>query len=134
MYSFASSYRDTGTLGFYAGTNAGQARTVLDLMLQEMEDVRKNGLSDLEFSRSKDQLKGSYILGNESTGAAMSAIGKNKLLYGRVRSEEEIVRSIEAVTQDDIMEIAQTVLSTENMCGALVGKVKGFESDVNKLW
>ena len=64
----------------------------------------------------------------------MSAIGKNKLLYGRVRSEEEIVRSIEAVTQDDIMEIAQTVLSTENMCGALVGKVKGFESDVNKLW
>lgn len=134
VYSFASSYRDTGTLGFYAGTNAGQARTVLDLMLQEMEDVRKNGLSDLEFSRSKDQLKGSYILGNESTGARMSAIGKNKLLYGRVRSEEEIVRSIEAVTQDDIMEIAQTVLSTENMCGALVGKVKGFESDVNKLW
>ena len=51
-----------------------------------------------------------------------------------MRSEEEIVRSIEAVTQDDIMEIAQTVLSTENMCGALVGKVKGFESDVNKLW
>src|SRR5699024_12808924 len=49
------------------------------LMLDELCDVRAHGLTEEEFVRSRDQLKGSYALANESTGARMNAIGKSKL-------------------------------------------------------
>lgn len=133
VYSFNSSYRELGTLGFYAGTNAAQAPTVLALMLEEMDDLRRNGLREDEFIRSKEQLKGSYVLGNESVGSRMTAIGKRKLLYGGTMTEEQILQAIERVTMEDVRETAKQVLSTENLAAAFVGKVAGLEAELERL-
>ena len=133
VYSFNSSYRELGTLGFYAGTNAAQAQTVLALMIEEMDQVRANGLEEEEFVRSKEQLKGSYVLSNESVGSRMTAIGKRKLLYGETKTEEEILQSIEQVTMEDVRAAAKEVLSTQQLAAAFVGKVSGLEAELERL-
>jgi predicted Zn-dependent peptidase len=122
VYSYTSAYRNTGALGIYAGANASQAATAVELMLQELELLKEKGLSKEEFQRSKNQLRGAYILGCESTGSRMSAIGKSLLLNGKIHSEDEIIAKIDAITPQSVEEILEDVLNFEHLCGSFVGK------------
>ena len=61
----------------YAGVTAAKAVEVYHLLLDEMQDILKNGLDKEEFIRAKEQLKGNYILGLESTSSRMNAIGRS---------------------------------------------------------
>lgn len=133
VYSFNSSYRSCGTLGFYAGTGASQGGTVLKLMLDELCDVRAHGLTEEEFVRSRDQLKGSYALANESTGARMNAIGKSKLLYDALRTEEEVTAAIEAVTFEEANAAAKALLDPAQMTAAFVARSEGIEEEARAL-
>ena len=133
VYSFNSAYKDTGSLGIYAGTGSSQAKSVLALILEELSKVKNHGITEQEFTRSRGQLRGSYILGNESPGARMNAIGKNKLLYGTVRSEEEVIKDIESVTLERVNELAEKILVTDNMAVAVVGKTEGLREELKSL-
>ena len=123
VYSFPTSYTGTGTFTLYAGTGEGQAREVLSRMLEEIERVRKDGVTKEELERCRDQLKGSYLLGMESTGARMNALGKMLLLQKREYSEEETLRRIECVTMEEIEKIIPICLDLNNASTALVGRV-----------
>lgn len=126
VYSYPTSYADTGYFTLYAGTGEKQAARVMELMLKEMEDIRRNGITRAEFDRSKQQLKGSYILGLESTSARSSSIGKGELLLGRVDTDEELIRRIEAVTMDDVMRIIPQVTDISRMACSAVGRGKNM--------
>lgn len=134
VYSYTSSYKDCGSMGLYSASNTAQARTVVELMLEELRALRKDGITDEEFERSKNQIKGSFILGNETSGARMSSLGKSMLLYGRVRTEEETIAKLEAVTKDDIAAILPNVLDETAMCGAFVGKGAAELERIGELW
>jgi len=124
VYSYPTSYTGTGTLTLYAGTGEKQAGEVLSRMVEEMERVRKNGVTKEELDRCRDQLKGSYLLGMESTGSRMNALGKTLLLQKREYSEQETLRRIECVTMEDIERILPVCLDLSNASLALVGRVK----------
>ncbi|MEA4912999.1 MAG: pitrilysin family protein [Christensenella sp.] len=124
VYSYPTSYTGTGTLTLYAGTGEKQAKEVLSRMVEEMERVRKEGVTKEELMRCRDQLKGSYLLGMESSGARMNALGKTLLLQKREYSEQETLRRIECVTMEDIERILPVCLNLSNASTALVGRVK----------
>ncbi len=124
VYSYPTSYTGTGTLTLYAGTGEKQAKEVLSRMVEEMERVRKEGVTKEELLRCRDQLKGSYLLGMESSGARMNALGKTLLLQKREYSEQETLRRIECVTMEDIERILPVCLDLTNASTALVGRVK----------
>ena len=128
VYSYPTSYTGTGTLTLYAGTGEKQAKEVLGRMVEEMERVRKEGVTKEELMRCRDQLKGSYLLGMESSGARMNALGKTLLLQKREYSEQETLRRIECVTMEDIERILPVCLDLTNASTALVGRVKKQKS------
>jgi len=134
VYSYPTSYGDTGYFALYAGTGEKQGARVTELMLQEVEDILKNGITREEFARSKQQLKGSYLLGIESTSARSSAIGKGELLRGRAEESEELIRRIEGVTMEDVMEIIPYVLDKGRMAGTVVGKAGRGADEVKKVF
>ena len=133
VYSYPSSYTETGYFALYAGTGEGTAEQVTALTLEELEKLRKNGLTKEEFIRSKEQLKGSYMLGQESTSARSNAIGKMELLRGRVYSEEEIMQRIERITMDDVQAILPKVLDANAMCASAVGRVENIAEKLQKM-
>lgn len=133
VYSYPSSYTETGYFALYAGTGEGTAEQVTALILEELEKLRKNGLTKEEFIRSKEQLKGSYMLGQESTSARSNAIGKMELLRGRVYSEEEIMQRIERITMDDVQAILPKVLDANAMCASAVGRVENIAEKLQKM-
>ena len=124
VYSYPTSYTGTGTLTLYAGTGEKQAKEVLSRMIEEIERVRKEGVTKEELSRCRDQLKGSYLLGMESSGSRMNALGKTLLLQKREYSEEETLRRIECVTMEDIERILPVCLNFNEASAAFVGRLK----------
>ena len=133
IYSYPTCYRSTGSFSFYAGTGDQQSVEVVRLMREEMEEVIKNGFTETEFKRCKDQLKGSYLLAQEGTSSRMNALGKTSLLLDKLYSEEETLSRIEGVTLDDIQRILPKVLDINNMSTVCVGKVKKHEKELREL-
>lgn len=128
VYSYPTSFTTTGTFTLYAGTGDKQAAEVLGRMIDEIENVRKNGVTKEELIRCRDQLKGSYLLGMESVSSRMNALGKVLLLQKREYDEAETIRRIECVTMEDIERILPVCLDWQNACTALVGRVKKHRS------
>jgi predicted Zn-dependent peptidase len=75
VYSFTSSYVDTGLWGVYAGVSKRRIREVAEVIISEMLDL-KNTLTDTELERAKKHLKGNLILGLESTSSRMNNIAR----------------------------------------------------------
>ncbi len=121
VYSYPSSYLDTGLLVVYAGTSQEHADEVLELIRAEAAELVKNGMTREEFSQAREQLKGSYILGLESTSSRMSAMGRRLLLLNDIQTETDVLNKVNAITYDQVMELTRRLLSGE--CAmSLVGK------------
>jgi predicted Zn-dependent peptidase len=120
VYSFVSSFADTGYTGVYVGCLPDKLRDVLEVTHEVIADVARNGLSDEELHRGRGQLRGSVVLGQEDAGSRMSRIAKGELLYDEIPSIDDIVARIDAVTSDDISELAGELL-TEPPTYAAIG-------------
>ncbi|MFD2079889.1 Predicted Zn-dependent peptidase [Actinopolymorpha cephalotaxi] len=110
VYSFASHYADSGMVGIYAGCLPSKIDEVLDICRDELAKVVSSGLTDEELERGKGQLRGSLVLGLEDTGSRMGRLAKADLVYGELLSVDEILRRIDAVTLDDVRQIAKELL------------------------
>ncbi len=123
VYSYPMTYRGAGALCLYVGSTAKQAKEALRLMLSELDDLLENGVTEEEFARCKQQLKGSYVLGMESASAHMNAIGKSALLMGEEYDMEKTLRRIEAVSIEDVNAMIPHVFAAPHMTLAAVGRL-----------
>lgn len=110
VYSYHAQYSDAGLFGVYAGCLPKKVDDVLDLCRAEIQRVCHRGVTAEELERGKGQLRGSLVLGMEDTGSRMNRIGKSELVYGEMLSLDEILNRIEAVTLDDVRDVASDVL------------------------
>lgn len=120
VYSFVSSFADTGYTGVYVGCLPDKVRDVLDVTHEVIADVAESGLGEEELRRGRGQLRGSVVLGQEDAGSRMSRIAKGELLYGEIPSIDDIVARIDAVTSEDIATLARQLL-TEPVTYAAIG-------------
>lgn len=121
VYSYPSSYRDCGLMAVYAGTSVENVPEVLRLIREEARLLIEQGLTQEEFEQAREQLKGGYILGLESTSSRMNALGRRKLLMNDTQTESQVIEKIDAITYDQVMEITRQVLGAPTAL-ALVGK------------
>jgi predicted Zn-dependent peptidase len=110
VFSFSSQHAEAGLWGIYAGCLPAKADEVLAICRDEVAKVIDGGLTDEELDRGKGQLRGSIVLGLEDPSSRMSRLGKSELVHPRLEPVEEILAAIEAVTPDDVREIAKAVL------------------------
>uniref|UniRef100_A0A7C2EJC3 Insulinase family protein n=1 Tax=Ammonifex degensii TaxID=42838 RepID=A0A7C2EJC3_9THEO len=121
VYSYHSSYYDTGLFGIYAGLAAPNVGQTLEVIATEIAGIRERGVTEEELTRAKNQLKGNFLLSLESVTTRMSRMGKSQLYLGRVQSPEEIVGRIESITLEDVSALAKRVFRPENFAFASVG-------------
>ena len=95
-YSFASAHGGLGTFGLYAGCAAAKADQVTDLLVEELEKLANDGITEAELKRSVGQLSGGTVLGLEDSGSRMSRLGKAELVYGDLLSLAESLERIQA--------------------------------------
>ena len=132
IYSFMSSFLDSGYVGIYAGTNPEWVEEVLEVTLGEIGKIARVGLTKEELHRAKSQIKGNMLLGMESTESRMNRLARNEIYFGREIPLEELAREIDKVTHDQVLELAASSFLSGKMALVLLGDLKGrkFGSDV----
>ncbi len=124
VYSFMSTYSDTGYLGIYAGTSLEAVEEVIDLVLRELKCLAAGEIKEDEVRRTRGQLVGNIMLGLESTDSWMSHIARNELYFGKSITTDEICQRIRSVTRDEIIELARALFRPEAMAVSLLGDFK----------
>ena len=127
VYAGHSAYINTGIFDISAGMNPDNLKRVAELISEEITKIKREKLSAQEVARAKEQLKGSFILSYESTGARMQGSGRSLLLNKPILTQEEALEKIEAVTSDSVAEIIDTVLDTKTLSVAAVGPVDNVD-------
>lgn len=128
VYAGHSAYINTGMFDISAGMSPENVSEVAELICGEVRRVKRDKLTRGEVERAKEQLKGSYILSCESTGARMQGAGRSLLLNKPIRTQEEGLALIEAVNTDSVAEIIDRVLDTGTLCVAAVGPIESVDN------
>ncbi|MFD7645426.1 M16 family metallopeptidase [Kitasatospora sp. NPDC059795] len=123
VYSYSSSYADTGLFGIYAGCQPKRVEEVLKICREELARVVEEGITEEELSRAIGQISGSTVLGMEDTGSLMNRIGKAELSYGHHLSVDEMLRKMAEVTLEDVHAVARDVLGAQRPSLALIGPI-----------
>ena len=127
VYSDMSPYRDTGNLCVYAGTSAGKALEVVDLILAEFRNLKEIPIGAEELTRAKDQLKGNILLGLESSNARMANLARQEMYFHHFFSADEVIARIEAVDASEVQTMAQRLFEPENIAVTLLGRLDGVK-------
>ena len=123
IYSFISSYVDTGIFGVYAGTGKKKAAEVVSLVLEHLSSLPAT-LEQDELDKAKEQLKGNLILGLESTSTLMQNIAKQEIYFKRHFTPKEVIAEIDAVTLPRLRETAEMVLKGKSPVLTVLGPVE----------
>lgn len=113
VYSYHSSYEDTGTVTIYGGTAVNQLDVLAETIFNILHDLKNNGITVKELENSKEQIKGNLVLGTEGTNSRMSRNGKNELLLGEHKSIDEMIQIIDAVTIDEVNQVCSELFTEE---------------------
>lgn len=123
VFSELNPYRDTGCLSIYAGTSAESAPKVVESVMKEFRELKQQPVEDEELRRAKDHLKGSLMLGLESTGSRMSNLARQEIYFGKFFTMDELLESIETVTAPDVQRIAQTFFDPKQVALTILGNL-----------
>lgn len=88
---------------------------------RELRRLVSEPVPDDELQRAKEHLKGRMILGLESTSARMTRLGKGVLTDTEILSLDELADRIEAVTPEQVLELASEVYRPEGLSVVGIG-------------
>ena len=111
VYSSVDTFADTGAFSVYAGCQPENLADVTTLVREVLTQVASNGITDAEVARAKGSIRGGMVLGLEDSSSRMHRIGRQELSYGSHRTISETLRRIDAVTTEEVSEVAAMLLS-----------------------
>lgn len=124
IYTFATTYRDGGILGVYAGTGVDEIPKLMPVLADEL---RKAGdtVTTEELQRVKAQLKAGLLMALENTRSRAERLAQQMLVYGRPIPTGEIMARIDAVDAAALSRVAGKIFRARPTLAAL-GHVGGF--------
>ncbi len=122
VYSFLSSYLDTGTFGVYLGTSKERLHEALLAIRDELFNL-KDTLNETELDRAKRHLKGYLLMSLDSTMARMRNLAMQKIYYGRTIPPEELIKEIDRVELGELKDLSDRLFGTKKLALSAVGPI-----------
>jgi predicted Zn-dependent peptidase len=119
--TFAATYADCGTFGIHAGFDPEQAGAVIGAILEQLDAVVQEPVSEAELERARAYTRGRLALRTEETGAVASWLGTGESLLPRILTVDEVIERLEAVTTADLLRVARRYLRPELARLAVLG-------------
>jgi predicted Zn-dependent peptidase len=133
VYSFISSYEDTGIFGAYVGVQPDDAREAVGLITEEMRRLKKHLVDEAELTDAKNYTKGNLLLASESVDNQMVRLAQNEINFGRYVPLREIIGQIETVTVADIGELAAELFRGDSLALTTLGPLGTAETFENLI-
>ena len=118
VYSVESnlmSYTDTGVFSIYFGTDATEADRCIELSMKELDRLREHPLTTLQLSAAKKQIIGQIGVASDNFENTALGMGKTYLHYGEYEGAEALYRRIEAITSQQLWDIANELFRRDNL-------------------
>ena len=128
VYSYLSDHRDCGLIGLYAALSPSTEKEALSTMCCIVRDLAQDGPQADELDRARDQAKTSLLMGLESTRARMSHMGSSMLLRGEILSPDELIAGYDAVTPEQVRQLAGELFRFDRAALSAVGRVDTAEA------
>jgi predicted Zn-dependent peptidase len=112
VHSFTQKHRDTGHLGVYLGVDPKKAVEAIQAVVAEMRTLCERELSSEELQRAKEFTKGRLRLDLETTNGVAFWLTYQELLMGKIKTIEDELVLVDAVTASDIRRVADTLLAS----------------------
>src|SRR3989449_6104988 len=111
VHSFTQKHRDTGYLGVYIGVDPNKAVDAVNAVMAELRSLGETEVSAEDLARAKEFTKGRLRLELETTNGVASWLGYQELLLGEIKTIEEEVALVDAVSAADIRRVAGEIMS-----------------------
>ncbi len=118
VYDIESSYTgysDNGIFNLYFGTEKDKFDKSLKLINKEFNKLKNNKLGVLQLQRAKQQLIGHIAISSENRDNAALAMGKSLMLFNKIESLDEVNQKINAITAEEILEVANEILDSTQL-------------------
>ena len=133
IYSFATSHEDAGLFGIYTAVSRETEKTALPLISKVVSDFLRDGPSEDEVVRAREQAKANVLMSLESTSSRMTFLGRNELLLGETKSPQEVVSALNAVSRESICDLARQIFVPDSLSFSAIGRVSGAPEYKNLL-
>jgi predicted Zn-dependent peptidase len=127
VFSFGSAFEDTGQVGVYAATSPEHANELVVLTTDIMMSVADE-VTEPEVARAKAQLKASLVMNLESASSRADQIARQFLAFGEVPAIATLVKKIEAVTPEQVRDLAARLFRAKVPGFSAVGHISGLSS------
>ncbi len=131
VFAFGSAYEDAGQIGVYAASSPEHTEELLDVTSSVMMSVT-HAVTEAEVARAKAQLKTSLVMNLESASSRADQIARQFLAFGVVPAISTLVEKIEAVTVDQVRELAVRLFKDKTPAISAVGQLSHLSSH-NKI-
>ncbi len=121
IHSGVQGYLDTGLLYLYAATDPSNFSKMLKSILKELRELKKHGITEDELVRAKDHLKGSLMLGLESTSSRMNRLAKHEMHFGTFFSMDAMLGAIAGVRLEEVQALLGQLLDEEHLALTTLG-------------
>ena len=120
--SYSEQYTDSGLVATYVGTREENVKEACAVIGAEIERLRTAAVSSEELARAKENVKGRLVLSSESTAARMTRIARATLFDLPILSLDEMIERVDAVSVEDLSELAAELYSSGRMSAACIGR------------
>ncbi len=125
VYSFQSTYRDTGLFSIYASTDPKDMNQLIQVVSEVINNATLS-ISEEELIRAKNQAKAALLMGYESSSFRADEMGRNISCLGRNISKQETIHNIDLVRQEDIVNLLKKITTGSKPTLTALGKVDGL--------
>lgn len=114
-------YMDTGIMFTRAGVDVNRITDAVKAIVMEYDKIRHVEISEAELKKGKEFLKGKLILGLEDSEEVAQMGARHELLYGKLRTYNDIAKEIDAVKVSDIKRVAAALLKDDALYLSVIG-------------
>ncbi len=117
----ADEYEDVGVLSIRAGLDAGRLKLAMQVIVNELKKMAKNGVTPAELAMAKDHVKGATALKLEDSSNLAEFYARQELFLGEAQTAEERLKKFAAVKLADVKRVAKEYINFKRLSVAAIG-------------
>jgi predicted Zn-dependent peptidase len=132
IHSYTEHFLDSGTFGIYAGVDPSKTESALAAILEELSKTRQ-GITAGELTRARELSKGRLYLRFEDSQNVALWYGSQEILLREILDIDDVVSIVDAITIDELQQVAQKILIGSGLNLAITGPVGKYSLNENAL-
>jgi predicted Zn-dependent peptidase len=133
VHTYVAHFLDAGSFNIYTGVDPKNAVEAVRVITAELGRLGAEGITEAELTKARELSKGRLMLRMEDTRNVGGWIGAQELLLGTVRTVEDVVAEMDAVTLDDVRRVAREIIRLDRLYLAVVGPYRSNKRFIGLL-